>query len=103
MMTAEAGPAELDDWIGNLDKVAALEPSVVVAGHKKVGNDNDPKRIGESQQYLRDFSRIVADESTTAGVVTRMVERYPVWENPRTLWYSAGAAIKRKTKEDGLR
>jgi glyoxylase-like metal-dependent hydrolase (beta-lactamase superfamily II) len=96
MMTAEAGQAELADWIDNLDRVAALEPSVVVAGHKKVENDNDPKHIGESQKYLRDFSRIVAEESTTAGVVARMLERYPHWENPRTLWYSAGAAIKRK-------
>jgi len=96
MMTGEAGQAELADWIDNLEKVAALKPSVVVAGHKKVGNDNDPKRIGESQQYLRDFSRIVAEETTAAGVVARMVERYPGWENPRTLWYSARAAIKRK-------
>jgi len=35
----------------------------VVAGHKKVENDNGPKIIGESQQYLRDFSRIVAEET----------------------------------------
>jgi len=96
MMTAEAGQAELADWIDNLDKVAALKPSFVVAGHKKIENDNDPNRIGESQQYLRDFSRIVAEETTTAGVVGRMVERYRGWENLRTLWYSAGSAINRK-------
>jgi glyoxylase-like metal-dependent hydrolase (beta-lactamase superfamily II) len=96
MMTAEAGQPELEQWIANLDKVAALEPTIVVAGHKKVANDNDPKIIGESQQYLRDFSRLVAEETTTAGVVGRMVERYPDWENLRTLWYSASAAIKRK-------
>jgi hypothetical protein len=96
MMTAEAGQADLAGWIDNLDKVAALKPIVVVAGHKKIDNDNDPKRIGESQQYLRDFSRIVAEETTTAGVVGRMVERYRGWENLRTLWYSARAAINRK-------
>jgi glyoxylase-like metal-dependent hydrolase (beta-lactamase superfamily II) len=96
MMTAEAGEAELEQWIANLDRVAALEPTLVVAGHKKVANDNDPKIIGESQQYLRDFSRFVAEETTTAGVVDRMVERYPDWENLRTLWYSARTAIKRK-------
>jgi glyoxylase-like metal-dependent hydrolase (beta-lactamase superfamily II) len=96
MMTAEAGELELEQWIANLDKVAALEPAVVVAGHKKVANDNDPKIIGESQQYLRDFSRILVEETTTAGVVAEMVERYPDWENLRTLWYSANVAIKRK-------
>ena len=77
-------------------QVAALEPTVVVAGHKKVENGNDPKIIGESQQYLRDFSRIAAEETTTAGIVARMVERYPDWENLRTLWHSARTAIARK-------
>jgi glyoxylase-like metal-dependent hydrolase (beta-lactamase superfamily II) len=96
MMTAEAGPAELLDWIGNLDKVAALEPALVVAGHKKVENGNDPKIIEESKQYLRDFSQSVVEEGAAAGIVTRMVERYPDWQNLRTLWYSASAAIKRK-------
>src|ERR1700694_2649521 len=96
MMTAEAGEPERAEWIANLDEVAALEPTVVVAGHKKVENDNDPKIIAESQQYLRDFSRIVAEETTATGIVTRMVERYPDWENLRTLWHSARAAIARK-------
>jgi glyoxylase-like metal-dependent hydrolase (beta-lactamase superfamily II) len=96
MMTAETGAAERARWIANLDQVAALEPTFVVAGHKKVENDNDPKIIGESQQYLRDFSGIVAEESTAAGIVDRMVEIYPDWGNLRTLWYSAKAAIGRK-------
>ena len=58
-------------------QVASLEPPIVVAGHKKVENGNDPKIIGESQQYLRAFSRIAAEETTAAGIVARMVERYP--------------------------
>jgi glyoxylase-like metal-dependent hydrolase (beta-lactamase superfamily II) len=96
MMTAETGEAERARWIANLDEVAALEPAFVVAGHKKVENDNDPKIIAESQQYLRDFSRIAAEETTTAGIVARMVELYPDWENLRTLWHSARTAIARK-------
>jgi hypothetical protein len=54
---AETGERERAQWVANLDAVAALEPSFVVAGHKKVENGNDPKIIAESQQYLRDFSR----------------------------------------------
>jgi glyoxylase-like metal-dependent hydrolase (beta-lactamase superfamily II) len=96
MMTAEAGEPELALWIANLDVLAELNPSVVVAGHKKVENGNDPKIIEESQQYLRDFSRIAADETTTAGIVNRMIELYPDWENLHTLWYSSKAAIARK-------
>jgi glyoxylase-like metal-dependent hydrolase (beta-lactamase superfamily II) len=98
MMTAETGEAERAQWIANLDEVAALEPTFVVAGHKKVENNNDPKIIGESQQYLRNFSEIVAEKTTPAGVVARMVERYPDWENLRTLWHSARTAVDRKER-----
>lgn len=97
-MTAEAGERELAQWITNLEAVAALKPAFVVAGHKKVENTNDPKIISESQQYLRDFSRIVSEETTVAGIVARMVERYPDWENLRTLWHSARSAIARKDR-----
>jgi hypothetical protein len=93
MMTAETGEPERAQWITNLDHVAALEPSLVVPGHKKVDNNNDPKIIGKSQQYLRDFSRIAAEETTVAGIVARMVERYPDWDNLRTLWHSARTAV----------
>jgi glyoxylase-like metal-dependent hydrolase (beta-lactamase superfamily II) len=96
MMTAETGEPEREQWIANLDAVAALEPAFVVAGHKKADNANDPKIISESQQYLRDFSRIAAGETTTAGIVARMVDLYPGWENLRTLWHSARTAIARK-------
>src|SRR5712691_10808786 len=96
MMTAETGEPERARWIANLDEVAALGPTCVVAGHKKVDNNNGPKIIGESQHYLRDFSRIADEETTAAGVVARMVERFPDWENLRTLWHSARSAIARK-------
>jgi hypothetical protein len=79
-----------------LDAVAALEPGIVVAGHKKVDADNGSEIIGQSQQYLGDFSRIVAEETTTAGIVARMVELYPDWENLRTLWHSSRAALARR-------
>ncbi len=82
MMTAETGDAERSQWIANLDQVAALNPNIVVAGHKKVANGNHPKIIEESQRYLRDFSRIVARETDPPSIVARMVERYPDWGKP---------------------
>ena len=97
MMTAETGEPERAQWIANLDAVAALEPAVVVAGHKQVNNGNDPKIIAESRQYLRDFTRIAAEETTTASIVAQMTDRYPDWENLRTLWHSARTAITRKS------
>jgi hypothetical protein len=87
--------AERARWVANLEEVAALKPKLVVAGHKRVENDNNPRIIGESRQYLRDFSWIVGEETTAAGIVARMVERYPDWGNLHTLWHSAKTAVER--------
>ena len=38
----------------------------------------------------------MTEEATVDGIVTRMVERYPDWENLRTLWYSVRMALARK-------
>ncbi|HEY6630113.1 MAG TPA: MBL fold metallo-hydrolase, partial [Rhizobiaceae bacterium] len=46
------------EWIAALDRLAALEPRAVVAGHKIPENDDDPRILGETQQYLRDFNRL---------------------------------------------
>lgn len=92
MMTAETGEPQRTQWIANLDKVAALEPTFVVAGHKKVENNNDPKIIGESQQYLRDFTRIAAEETTAANLVARIGRTLSRLGNPpHTLAFREGS------------
>jgi hypothetical protein len=52
------------EWIATLDNLAALKPKAVVAGHKLPENDDDPRIVAETQQYLRDFNRLNA---ATAG------------------------------------
>jgi hypothetical protein len=42
-----------------------------------VGAPNDPKSIGESQQYLRDFSRVVETEATVEDIVKAMLALHP--------------------------
>jgi hypothetical protein len=37
-------------------------------------------------QYLRNFSRIVTEETTAPDIVSLMVERHPDWGNLHTLW-----------------
>lgn len=46
------------EWISALDKIDALKPSAVVAGHKIPGNDDSPKNVEETRQYIRDFIRL---------------------------------------------
>jgi glyoxylase-like metal-dependent hydrolase (beta-lactamase superfamily II) len=45
MMTAETDDAGREAWIANLDQVAALDPKIVVAGHKRVGAPDLPESI----------------------------------------------------------
>ena len=54
------------EWVSSLDKLAALKPRAVIAGHKLPDNDDDPRNIAETQQYLRDFDRL--DAAFTRGV-----------------------------------
>lgn len=56
MMMYEADEAKREAWIESIDKVAALNPKIVVSGHKRVGNPDLPEDLAASQQYLRDFT-----------------------------------------------
>jgi glyoxylase-like metal-dependent hydrolase (beta-lactamase superfamily II) len=96
MMTAETDEKRREDWIASLDRIAALQPRIVVSGHKRVGAADDPRTIGESQQYLRDFSRVVASEQTVEGIVSAMLKLHPDCDNPRVVWHCAREAVKKR-------
>jgi len=79
-------------WIAALDKIDALKPSAVVAGHKIPGNDDSPKNVEETRQYIRDFIRLNDATKTARELYGRMLELYPNRANPGSLWSSAAAA-----------
>ena len=45
-------------WISALDKIESLNPRAVIAGHKRPENDNSPRIVEETRQYIRDFDRL---------------------------------------------
>ncbi len=96
MMTAETDAQSRQDWIDNLNQIAALDPKIVVSGHHRVGVPNDPRSIGESQQYLRDFSRVVETEEAVEDIVKAMLGLHPDRDNPRVVWHSAREAVKKR-------
>lgn len=93
MMTAETDEKSREAWIASLDAVAAVNPKIVVAGHKSVGAPDLPESIGASQQYLRDFSRIVNEQGSVEDVVNAMLKLHGDRDNPRALWHSARTAV----------
>ena len=77
--------------VAALDKIASLNPRAVVASHKRPENDDNPKIIGETRQYIRDFDRLAATTTTAQELYDKMLELYPDRANPVSLWGSARA------------
>jgi hypothetical protein len=64
----------------------------VIAGHKRDGNDDSPKIIEETRQYIRDFDRVAGTTTTARELYDKMLELYPDRVNPGgALWLSARA------------
>jgi glyoxylase-like metal-dependent hydrolase (beta-lactamase superfamily II) len=82
------------DWTSTLDKLEALKPKAVIAGHKAPENDDDPRIIAETRQYLRDFNRLNSATTTARDLYDAMLEVYPDRANPGSLWGAANAAKK---------
>jgi glyoxylase-like metal-dependent hydrolase (beta-lactamase superfamily II) len=82
------------EWISTLDKLEALNPKAVIAGHKVPENDDDPRMIAETRQYLRDFNRLNAATTTARELYDAMLEIYPHRVNPGSLWGAAKTAKK---------
>jgi glyoxylase-like metal-dependent hydrolase (beta-lactamase superfamily II) len=89
---AESNPQTRRAWIAALDTIESLNPRAVIAGHKRPGNDDSPKIIEETRQYIRDFDR-VAETTTARELYDKMLELYPDRVNPGlALWIAARAA-----------
>src|SRR5438552_11211568 len=78
-------------WIAALDKMESLKQPTVIAGHKRVGNEDSPRIIGETRKYIRDFERLAMQTTTARELYDQMLKLYPDWINPGALWSSVGA------------
>jgi glyoxylase-like metal-dependent hydrolase (beta-lactamase superfamily II) len=86
---AESNPQTRREWIAALDTIEALNPSAVIAGHKRAQNDDSPRIIEETRQYIRDFDRVAETTTTARELFDKMLEIYPDRVNPGALWSSA--------------
>ncbi|MFI6076339.1 MBL fold metallo-hydrolase [Actinoplanes sp. NPDC051343] len=86
---ADAADGGAAAWRDALDRVAALHPRHVVAGHKDATRPDDPADIDETRRYLDEAMRILESSGTRFEFFTRMVERFPGRVNPTTTWLSS--------------
>src|SRR5258708_9837609 len=73
MMMYEADEGKREAWIASIDAVAALNPKIVVAGHKSVGAADRPENLTASQVYLRDFTTLSKKGGTVEDLVSVML------------------------------
>jgi len=81
----------LDPWRSAIDKVEALKPRHIVAGHQNKKLDDDAGRtIAETRQYLDDSDELLRNENTAVDFFNAKIERYPNHLARTVLWASAG-------------
>jgi glyoxylase-like metal-dependent hydrolase (beta-lactamase superfamily II) len=87
----ESNAQKRREWIAALDTIEALHPRAVIAGHKRPGNDDSPRIIEETRQYIRAFDRLAETTTTARELYDQMLSLYPDRVNPSILWASARA------------
>jgi glyoxylase-like metal-dependent hydrolase (beta-lactamase superfamily II) len=90
---AESNPQTRREWIAALDRMESLNPTAVVASHKRPESPDHPRVIEETRQYIRDFDRLAEHTTTAQALYDEMLALYPNRVNPGwALWSSARAA-----------
>ena len=69
MYVGDTTPESRKNWIAALDRLAALNPAMVVAGHKKPGAPDSPSTIQDTKRYLQDFDRLQKTANVRPGAV----------------------------------
>ena len=64
-------------WVANLDKIAALKPSVVVPGHLDPQAATDLSAIAHTKAYLLAFEEELGKAADAAGLKAAMEMRFP--------------------------
>jgi glyoxylase-like metal-dependent hydrolase (beta-lactamase superfamily II) len=94
------GRAQRTAWIATLDRILALQPEIVVAGHTKPGAPATKAAVDYTKGYLVAFDRAVAASKTPEEVVAAVTRAYPEAGAPgftaQGLAGAAQAAIKEK-------
>jgi glyoxylase-like metal-dependent hydrolase (beta-lactamase superfamily II) len=81
-------------WHDSLQLIAALNPRVVIAGHKKDKSFPDTMQaVTTMEKYLSDFDAGIKASSNADDLVATMKKKYPDWAQDKLLVASAKAAM----------
>ena len=89
---AECDATARGEWLAALDKIEALHPRAVIAGHGVVDPDSSPRHIQETRRYILDLNAILVSTTSALDVYERMLALHPNRVNPGSLWATAKTA-----------
>ena len=92
---AVSTPATRQAWRQSLQRIRALQPAAVIAGHKPSANaSDDPAIVDAMDQYLVDFDATRATSADVPAMVAAMRDKYGSWAVGGLLRYSAAQTFK---------
>ncbi len=86
-------PEKRREWLRALDKIEALQPHTVIAGHKRPGTVDGLFNLYKTRQYILDFDEAVAVSSNWQELWREIQRRYPGRVNPHAILKGAMAAF----------
>jgi glyoxylase-like metal-dependent hydrolase (beta-lactamase superfamily II) len=89
---AETDTTGYEEWLAALDRIEALNPKAVVAGHGPLDQDGSPSHIDETRNYIKTFVSLNQATGSALELYERMLRLYPDRINPGSLWASAHKA-----------
>jgi len=89
---AECDERARGEWLAALDKIEALHPRAVIAGHGVLDPDSSPRHIEATRRYILDLNAIVASTSTALDLYEKMLALHSDRVNPGSLWATAKTA-----------
>lgn len=73
----EHTPQRYADWLAVLDKLEAMGPNRIIAGHRQPGLPDDNMSIAWTRAYIKAFADARSRTKTTKELATLMTQRYP--------------------------
>jgi glyoxylase-like metal-dependent hydrolase (beta-lactamase superfamily II) len=98
----ESAHGGVETWLAALDKVAALQPRAVVAGHKNKDLPDDPAILEQTREYLLNGLRLFAEKLSPQEYFAEMIALYPDRLNVGPVWYTAVALLSGQTSASSV-
>jgi glyoxylase-like metal-dependent hydrolase (beta-lactamase superfamily II) len=97
--TAETSPAERKAWAMTIDKLIALNATVVVPGHQKADATDSPASLEFMKAYLKTYDEAIASSKNPAAAQAKVKAKYPDLALDIILKIGTDAAYKKKGKK----